>query len=391
MLAGLIFATEAAEDRAEALAATLPFGGMTLIEYQARLLIGCGASHLMVAVARVTPALLAAVNRIGRRGVAIDVVRSAEEAAAKAHPLASVIVVADSLVTTDQAMRAITAAQPDTLMVTGEATTPAAVERVDADHVWAGLAAIGTARLKELAAMPREYDFQSTLLRLSVQGGASHLLLPASARRAGHGVVRASAALASRSNAVLAALANGRTDWPDRFIFTPVSRLALPRLAAKGVPIWAAPASAAGMTALSLALIGTGRIGFGVLAGIAGIAALSTGSLLSWLRGDDRRAQSQEWGIAILAAAIVLAAGLSASAIAETLAALILAIVTAAAAAMIERACARPAWWWGSPSAYPLILAPLALAGFTTIGLALTAAYAMATLAATIEVLRHHA
>ena len=36
-------------------AATLPFGGATLIEYQARLLAAVGASHLLVAVSRVTP------------------------------------------------------------------------------------------------------------------------------------------------------------------------------------------------------------------------------------------------------------------------------------------------------------------------------------------------
>ncbi|HTG38582.1 hypothetical protein [Sphingomonas sp.] len=388
MLAGLIFATEAAEDRAEALAATLPFGGMTLIEYQARLLIGCGAGHILIAVARVTPALLAAVNRITRRGVAVDIVRSAEEAAAKAHPLASIVVVADALVTTDQAMRAIAGAQPDTLMVTSDATTPAAVERVDADHVWAGLAALSPTRLKELAAMPREYDFQSTLLRVSVQGGAAVLPLPAGARRAGHGVERHVDTLASRSNAVLAALANGRTDWPDRFVFTPVSRLALPRLAAKGTPHWVVPAVAALLAIAALALIGWGRPGGGVVAGLAGIAALSTGSLLSWLRGEDRRAQAQERAIAALSGVLMLGVGMQASAAAWTATALVLALVTVAAATLVERAAARAAWWWGSPSAYPLLLAPFSLSGLTSVGLAVTAAYAMATLAAALEKLR---
>ena len=63
MLTGLIFATEDAEDRSDTLAATLPFGGMTLLEYQARLLIAAGARHILVAVGRVTPSLLGAVSR----------------------------------------------------------------------------------------------------------------------------------------------------------------------------------------------------------------------------------------------------------------------------------------------------------------------------------------
>ena len=64
MLAGLIFAVQDADDRAGTLAATLPFAGMTLIEYQARLLIGAGVSQIVIVVARLTPELLGAVARI---------------------------------------------------------------------------------------------------------------------------------------------------------------------------------------------------------------------------------------------------------------------------------------------------------------------------------------
>ena len=91
MLAGLIFATDDADDRPDALAATLPFGGMTLIEYQARLLIAAGASQIIILVSRLTPELLGAVARIGKRGVTVDAVRHASEAAEKLHPLARVL------------------------------------------------------------------------------------------------------------------------------------------------------------------------------------------------------------------------------------------------------------------------------------------------------------
>ena len=48
MLAGLLFAIRDAEDRPDRLAATLPFAGTTLIEYQARLLVAAGASQIVV-------------------------------------------------------------------------------------------------------------------------------------------------------------------------------------------------------------------------------------------------------------------------------------------------------------------------------------------------------
>ena len=81
MLAGLLFATHETEDRPDRLVATLPFGGVTLIEYQARLLIGAGASQIILVATRPTPELLGAISRIGRRGVAVDAVRTAAEAA----------------------------------------------------------------------------------------------------------------------------------------------------------------------------------------------------------------------------------------------------------------------------------------------------------------------
>ena len=81
MLAGLIFAIEEASDRPGTLVATLPFGGMTLLEYQVRLLSGAGAQHVLVAVGKMTPALLSAVSRASRRDLFVEIVRSAEEAA----------------------------------------------------------------------------------------------------------------------------------------------------------------------------------------------------------------------------------------------------------------------------------------------------------------------
>ena len=83
MLAGLLFAIHVADDRPDRLAATLPFSGVTLIEYQARLLIAAGVRQVIVVVARLTPELLGAINRINRRGVAVDTVRTAAEAMVK--------------------------------------------------------------------------------------------------------------------------------------------------------------------------------------------------------------------------------------------------------------------------------------------------------------------
>jgi hypothetical protein len=382
MLAGLIFATEDAGDKPGTLAATLPFGGMTLLEYQARLLVGAGVGQILVAVTRVTPALLGAVSRAAKRGVPVDVVRSAEEAAAKAHPLASVVVLADGLVTTDDVVDKMAAEGKDAIMVTQDPA--ASLERVDARNCWAGIARAPAQRIADIAAFPPDYDFQSTLLRAIVQAGAEQVVLPASAVRAGHGVERDGAALASRSNAVLAALTERRTSWADRHVFTRIARLALPKVVEKAVPGWLLMAGGVLLGAGAAALIGMGWP-WGAAVAIPGVATLATGAALSALRGEEKRAAVQEHLIGVTAAAVILALGITESRIDATLDGLILALTAIAATLVAERAQALVRRWWGSPAGYLLLVTPFAIAGRVSWGLAAIAIYAFVTLAAAVE------
>lgn len=382
MLAGLIFATEDAGDRAGVLAATLPFGGMTLLEYQARLLIGAGAGHILVAVSRVTPALLGAVSRAAKRGVPVDIVRSAAEAAARVHPLAHVVVVADALVTTDDVIDRMAGEGKDAILVTQDPA--ASLERIDARNCWAGVAHTPARRIKDIADFPPDYDFQSTLLRAIVQAGAEQVPLSAGAVRAGHGVEREGAALASRSNAVLAALTERRTSWADRHVFTRIARWVLPKVVEKGIPAWLLMAGGAVTGAGAVALI---ALGFAWGAGVAipGVAALATGAALSALRGEEKRALLQEALIGAIVGAVVGALGLGELQLDKTLDGTILALVTIAATAIAERSQAVIRRWWGSPAAYLLLVTPFAIADRVSWGLALIAIYAFATLAAAVE------
>lgn len=382
MLAGLIFATEDAGDLPGTLAATLPFGGMTLLEYQARLLVGAGAGHILVAVTRMTPALLGAVSRAAKRGVPIDVVRSAREAAAKAHPLANMVVIADGLVTTYGVVGRIAGEGKDAVVVTQAPS--ASLERLDANNCWAGVARTPAQRLTDIAAFPPDYDFQSTLLRAIVQTGAEHIALPAAAVRAGHGVEREAAALALRSNAVLAALTERRTSWADRHVFTRIARWVLPRVVEKALPGALLTAGGVALGGGAAALIAAGWP-WGAAVALPGAAALATGAALSALRGEDRRAGVREALIGGIAAAVILTLGLAESSGEGTWDGLILALGTIAAGAIAERTQAPERGWWGSPAAYLLLVIPFAIAGRVSWGLALVASYAVVTLAAAVE------
>lgn len=384
MLAGLIFATEDAEDRPEMLAATLPFCGSTLIEYQARLLADAGATQLLVAVGRVTPALLGAASRIGKRGLAVDLVRSAEEAAARTHPLARLLVVADGLVTTEEIARLLAGEGAEAVLAS---TAAGGGERIDADHVWGGLARIGAGRLADAARMPGDYDFQSVLLRLTVAGGAAIVPLPADAGASGHGIVRNGAVLARRSNAVVAALASGRIPWADRWVLGPVARLLVPPMVAKGAPEGALliAGGALGLAACVLALIGWWRVA--LIVALLAVALLSAGSLLSWLGAAERLARWQERAGQAVAAAVAMLAGSALTIEQGNATALTLAFTAVAAAALVERAAhfASRRRWWGSAAAYLLVLLGPMLLGWPVLGFALTALYAGLTLTDAIE------
>ena len=68
------------------LRATLPLAGRTVIERQVRLAAAAGAAPVIVFVERMPASLTAAIERLRRDGIAVHVVRSAEEAASAVDP-----------------------------------------------------------------------------------------------------------------------------------------------------------------------------------------------------------------------------------------------------------------------------------------------------------------
>ncbi|QCB43095.1 hypothetical protein E5673_13415 [Sphingomonas sp. PAMC26645] len=390
MLAGLLFAIHDADDRPDRLAATLPFSGVTLIEYQARLLIAAGVSQIIIVVARMTPELLGAINRIGRRGVSVDTVRSAMEAGEKLHPLAPVLMLGDGLVTTDAIVKAMAVEEGDCLLVVPESDAGPGFERVGGHMAWAGVARLSSSRIAEVAGLPQDYDLQSSLLRFAVQSRATHVLLPTDAVRGGHGIERQARTLEERGRAVLMTIVSGRRGWFDRFVLAPIARLALPLLVDRGAAGTTVGAVGAALGVAGLVTIGFGLPSIGLVLSLVGCIALALGSVLSGLRDDAPMARGQTLAIGGVAAASILVFAFFVSGYAGNNTALAIGTALVAIGALAERAILERErkMWWGSPAAYLLIVALFAILGFPVFGLGLTAVYATATLAVVIERLR---
>ncbi|WP_454279757.1 hypothetical protein [Sphingomonas sp. Marseille-Q8236] len=391
MLSGLLFAIDDADDRPGRLTATLPFAGVTLIEYQARLLIAAGAAQIIIVVARLTPELLGAIARIAQRGVVVDTVRSAVEAAEKLHPLSRLVVLADGLITTEDMIALVLRdTGHDALVVVPEAGAEAGLERVGGQMAWAGVARVDPRRVAEVAALPRDYDLQSTLLRLAAQAHATHILLPGDAQKAGHGIVHRAEALDAQGRAVVARLVSGRRSWFDRYILAPIARLSLPRLVERGVSAQVAGGVGAGLGLLGLMLIGFGLPAFGLLVTIAGTLGLGLGETLAGLRDEQEAVRAHSAAIAGLAALAIATLGwqhyrLFADDLAPMFAIMLIVLAILAERAALYRFRRR---WWASPPAYLLVVLPATMLGVTLGGLALASVYAIVTLASAIETLR---
>ena len=152
-----------------ALVATLPFLGRTLIEHQVSQARAAGADHVVVLIERMPAALLAALDRLRRDGIALDVARVAADAADRFHPDEQVVLIGDGVIASQPLIDRLASSPAPALAVTQQA---GGFERLDASGWWAGLALVDGATVRETAALPGEWDAESTLVRRAVQGGA---------------------------------------------------------------------------------------------------------------------------------------------------------------------------------------------------------------------------
>ena len=396
MLAGLLFAVDDAEDRPGRLIATLPVGGVTLLEYQARLLMRIGVAQIVVVVGRVTPELTGAIARIGRR-TTIDAARNATEAMVKLHPLSRLVMFADGLVTThDIVARTLDEAageSGDRLLVIPDTQAPPEFELLGGGVAWGGVASLGLARLGDVAGMPRDYDVQSALIRAVAQGGSALVRIDDDLVPGGHGIERRHAAIEDRERAILAGAVARHRHWFDRFVVAPLTRVLVAPLSRHRVPTPALAGVAAALAVGGVALAAIGHGGGGAIVGVIAIALAMVAAQFAILRDETLIVRAVELGGALVPALIACLIARAVDFDRGGLAAELIAGFAIVLMALAERA----GWgrarrgWWARPPALLMVLAPFALLGWPLTGLSIVMTYGGVTLAATIEALRRQA
>jgi len=389
-LGALIAAYGQVHGDGETLRATLPLVGATLLEHQVRLARRVGANHVVVLVERVPADLTAALDRLRRDGIAVDVARNAADAADRFHPEERLLVIADGCLAGEPLLARVAEAPSPTLVTVPDHGERHAFERIDALTRWGGLALIDGARLRRTVAMLGEWDMLSTLLRRTLQEGPTRIdAFPPDSSGGPELLLIAdrAAALQGIDLRLIRASRRRATTWPRRYLFPPIEELALRPLTGRSIdPTWFAaagvaaaflsvPAALAGwpwaslilllltgplvaiahrLAATRLAVVRRAGLLGGLRDGAAAAALLALGYYLMPVNG---------WGIA-LAAAVTVAGGAALAVERRTLAAL---------------GAPPPPVWLASVDGLIWVMLPFAAAGRWDAGVGALILYALAS------------
>lgn len=250
-LAALIAAYHESGD-AGALRAVLPLAGRTLLERQARLAARAGASRVVILVERLPAELGAALERLRRDKVPIHVARDVEDAAEAIEPADRLLLIADGAVIDDDQLARLAEGSDHAVLTVPDSVHGELYERIDGQSRWGGAAAMDGQMLRATAAMLRDWDLQSTLLRRTLQAGARHV-----AADRPLAIIDRAADVGALESRILTDALEARGSWIDRLL-APVERLIASALLGGSVGPGLIGGLSAGLTALGAAGFGLG-------------------------------------------------------------------------------------------------------------------------------------
>jgi hypothetical protein len=251
-LAALISATREALEPGVALRATFWLAGRTLIERQARLAAGAGATLIVILIENLPADLVQAVERLRGEGLEVVTARTAGEASAAVPPGYRLILIADGFVGSRIHVERLMDAHRPALLAVTDRGFDEKFERIDGDMRWAGLALIDGDLLRDAAMMPGDWDVGSTLLRRALQTGVKPLVLTDEREAAELAIVERRRDFAELQRRILASAAARPANWFSRWVLEPVERVITLAIMTSSVTPVIIGAAAVALSALAL-------------------------------------------------------------------------------------------------------------------------------------------
>lgn len=344
-----------------ALRGALPFAHGRLAMLHIDLAVQAGAGEILCLVGAVDDRIREIEAYAVQRGLAVHLVRSVADISVRLASEDELLVIADGLYVAPADMERL-ARETGTFVASFAPGDGARVlierfERIDINHVWAGLACVRARDLVDARDLPEDWSIQSALLRLAVQRGYRREVLPFSLAEAGRiAIVREGAEvdiLALQELAGSSGSLGGRivqtgsvASLAKRLWSTRWSRPAL-RGAAIGLPVIGIATAAAGWGMVALGLLIAGRA--------AGHAA---NRLFGRFAGRLTRPAEQFSSDIAFALAFIIVTVLSVAA-SDRLSGLFAALLLPALATVLERVTGPMRRLWrrlaGSPSLVALV------------------------------------
>ena len=240
-----------------ALRAVLPLAGRTLLERQVRLVARAGATRIVVLVERLPAELGAALERLRRDKLPIHIARDVEEAAEAIEPADRLLMIGDGAIVDEDQLARLAEGSDHTVLTVPDSVHGELYERIDGQSRWGGAAAMDGQMLRATAAMLRDWDLQSTLLRRTLQAGARHV-----AADRPLAIIDRAADIAALEGRILADALEARGSWIDRLL-APIERVIASALLGGSVGPGLIGGASAGLTGLGAAgfgLAGTGPV-----------------------------------------------------------------------------------------------------------------------------------
>lgn len=147
--------------------------GQSVLEFQVRSAHRAGAQHILVFAERITSHILAAIDRLARDAIKVELVRTAAEAGDHLHPEELTMVAAANVVAEPAVFNHLVERVAVCVLAVRDVAGSEALERIDGFTRWSGLALLSGSLIRQTAHTVGEWDFAGTLLRQALQAGVA--------------------------------------------------------------------------------------------------------------------------------------------------------------------------------------------------------------------------
>jgi hypothetical protein len=154
----------------------LSFAGQTVVEYQARQSHAVGATQILILVDDVSPVLTTTVDRLAADGVHATLIRDQPTLGRMIGTGDMVLLIGDGHIVPTAIIAPLIRGEGGHVLVLPSGAPTRAFERIDADHMWAGVVTAPAPILLGLLDMLGDWDLPLTFLRQVVQEGAGRTI-----------------------------------------------------------------------------------------------------------------------------------------------------------------------------------------------------------------------